>query len=152
MSKPRHKHKKFPIAKYAIIGGVIAIVAAVAYTGFASKTSVVPNIGGKNFSLKITKTSNGIAFVDVGRQGKKTIATGHASPTLDVNKGDTVTIHVINELHGEKLDFVIPELNVHSKQLGFFEADTITFTVDKKGEFTYTSTTHPEAKGLIKVL
>ncbi|MEM2760872.1 MAG: hypothetical protein QXU32_12800 [Nitrososphaerales archaeon] len=147
----RSTHKKFPIVKYAVIGGIIAIIAAVAYTGFASRTSVLPVANAKNFSLKVTNSANGIAFVSVGSGGKKTIPVGHTSPTLDVIEGDTVTIHVINEIHGQKYDFVIPELNVHSKQLGYFEADTLTFVADKKGTFTYTSTNHPEMKGLLIV-
>jgi plastocyanin len=151
MRRTRGKTNKFPIVKYAIIGGLVAIIATVAYTGFASRTSIFPAANAKNFSLKIANTAQGVAFVSVGTSGKKSIATGHTSPTLDVIKGDTVTIHVINELHGEKYDFVIPDLNIHSKELGFFEADTITFVADKKGEFTYTSSNHPEMKGLFVV-
>jgi hypothetical protein len=147
----RARHKKFPVAKYVIIGALTAIVAAVAYTGFAARTSVLPAVNAKNFSLKITNTSNGTAFVSVGSQGKKSIPRGHTSPMLDVIEGDTVSIHLINEIHGEKYDFVIPELNIHSKQLGYFEADTITFIADRKGEFTYTSTSHPDMKGLFVV-
>lgn len=48
-------------------------------------------------------------------------------------------------------DFVIPDLNVHSKMLGFFEADSVTFVADRAGEFTYTSSLHPEMKGLLVV-
>lgn len=127
------------------------MVGAVAYFGFAARTSVLPVAGTKNFSLKINITPQGMAFVSVGTQGKKSLAIGHNSPTFDVVKGDAVTIHVINEVHGEKIDFVIPDLNVRSKMLGYFEADTITFVADKQGEFVYTSTTHPEMKGLLVV-
>lgn len=148
MPRPTHK---FPVAKVAIVGGLIALIGAVAYFGFASRTSVLPIAGAKNFSLKISNTSKGIAFVSVGTSGKKSLAIGHNSPTIDVIKGDSVSIHIINEVHGEKYDFVIPDLNVHSKMLGYFEADTVTFVADKQGEFVYTSTTHPEMKGLLVV-
>lgn len=150
MARARH-HKKFPVVKFAILGGIIALVASVAYFGFATRTSILP-AGGKNFSLKISKTTQGIAFVSLNPSGgKKSLAVGHNSPTMDVIRGDTVTIHIISEIHGEKFDFVIPDLNVHSKMVGFFEADTITFVPDRAGEFVYTSTSHPEMKGLLVV-
>jgi hypothetical protein len=145
------KHKKLPVGKLIIVGGLVALAASVAYFGFATRTSVVPTMGGKNFSLKISNTSQGIAFVSVGTAGKKSIPTGHNSPTLDVIKGDTVTIHIISEIHGQKYNFIIPDLNVQSKQIGYFESDTITFVADKQGEFVYTSTDHPEMKGLLVV-
>lgn len=147
----RIRHKKFSIVKYSIVGVIIAIIAIVAYTGFASRSSPLPAVGATNFSLKITNTSKGVAFVSVGTTGKKSIPTGQTSPTLHVTQGNAVTIHIISEIHGENYDFIIPELNVHSKQLGFFEADTITFVADKRGEFIYTSTEHPEIKGLLVV-
>ena len=147
----RARHKKFPVAKLAIVGAIIALIGIVAYFGFATRTSILPTANAKNFSFTIKKTSSGPTFVGVGPGGKKTIATGHNSPTLVVNKGDAVTIHIINEDTGEKHDFVIPELNVHSKVMNYFEADTVTFVADREGEFTYTSTTHPEMKGLIVV-
>lgn len=151
MAKYRAKRKKLSMTKVAIIAGVIAVIGVVVYFGFASKTSVLPTAGVKNFSLKISETSNGIAFVSVGTQGRKSLAVGHNSPTFDVNKGDTVTIHIISEIKGEKYDFVIPDLNVHSKAVGYFEADSITFVADKTGELTYTSTGHPDMKGQIVV-
>lgn len=151
MAKYRAKRKKLSMTKVAIIAGVIAVIGVVVYFGFASKTSVLPTGGGKNFSLKVSETSNGIAFVSVGTQGRKSLAAGHNSPTFDVNKGDTVTIHIISEIHGDKYDFIIPELNVHSKAVGYFEADTISFVADKTGELTYTSTGHPDMKGQIVV-
>jgi len=149
MAKTRHK--KFPVARVAIVMGIIALIGVVAYFGFATRTSVLPAANAKNFSFTIKKTSSGPAFIGVGTSGKKTIPTGHNSPTLEVNKGDTVTIHIINDDTGEKHDFVIPELNVHSKVMSYFEADTVTFVADREGEFTYTSTTHPEMKGLLVV-
>lgn len=151
MAKYRAKRKKLSMTKIAIIAGVIAAIGVVVYFGFANKTNVLPTAGAKNFSLKISETSNGIAFVSVGTQGRKSLAVGHNSPTFDANKGDTVTIHIISEIKGEKYDFVIPDLNVHSKAVGYFEADTISFVADKTGELTYTSTGHPDMKGQIVV-
>jgi hypothetical protein len=99
------KHKKFPTTKLIVLGAVIAIVASISYFGFASRTSVLPVAGAKNFSLKISNTTQGVAFVSVGNVGKKSLAVGHNSPMIDVVKGDTVTIHLISEIHREKLRF-----------------------------------------------
>ena len=148
----RTKHKKFPTMKLIVLGAVIAIVGSISYFGFASRTSVLPVAGAKNFSLKISSTPQGVAFVGISNVGKKSLAVGHNSPSIDVVKGDTVTIHLISEIHGEKYDFVIPDLNVHSKAVGYFEADTVTFVADSAGEFVYTSSSHPEMKGMLVVI
>jgi len=144
MARVRPKQKKFPVVKYAILGGIAALVAYAVIIN-------IPNIGAKNFSFEIKNSANGLQFISVGSSGKKSIATGHNSPTLEVNMGDTIAIHIENLDSAEKHDFVIPDLNVHSKMLNYREADTITFVADKKGEFTYTSSTHPEVKGQIVV-
>lgn len=146
------KHKKFPTTKLIVLAAVIAIIGSVSYFGFASRTSILPVAGAKNFSMKISNTAQGVAFVGIGNVGKKSLAAGHNSPTIDVVKGDTVTVHLISEIHGEKYDFVIPDLNVHSKPIGYFEADTVTFVVDRVGEFVYTSSLHPEMKGMLVVI
>ncbi len=117
----------------------------------AAQQSGAYGSGAKNFSFTITNTGSGLAFISVGTSGKKTIATGYNSPTLEVNMGDTVTIHIENLDSTEKHDFAISDLNVHSKMLGYFEADSVTFKADNAGQFTYTSTSHPETKGLLVV-
>ncbi len=147
MARVRPKQKKFPFVKYAILGGIAALVAYAVIMG----VSGIQSAGAKNFSFEIKNSSTGPQFISVGSSGKKSIATGHNSPTLEVNMGDTVAIHVENLDSTENHDFVIPDLNVHSKALGYFQADTVTFVADKKGEFTYTSSTHPEMKGQIVV-
>ncbi len=127
------------------MGVIAAIIGTVGYLGIA-------NISAKNFYLKIGSTSHGIGFVEAGKSGKTIgFGSGRSDPILYVNKGDTVTIHIINEAHGEKYDLVIPELNVHSKPLGYFETDTVTFVAYKEGEFTFSSTSHPEVKGTLVV-
>jgi len=146
------KHKKFPTTKLIVLGAVVALVGSISYFGFASRTSVLPVASAKNFSMKISNTAQGVAFVGIGNVGKKSLASSHNSPTIDVVKGDTVTIHLISEIHGEKYDFVIPDLNVHSKPIGYFEADTVTFVANRVGEFVYTSSLHPEMKGMLIVI
>ncbi len=131
---------------WGIIGGVAGGIAVLALT------NVLPSPGDKNFSFEIKNSANGLEFLSVGSSGKKSLTTGHNSPTLEVIKGDTVEIHIINlDSTTEKHDFIIPDIGVHSKVMGYFQADTVRFVADKSGQFTYTSTTHPEAKGILVV-
>ena len=52
---------------------------------------------------------------------------------------------------GSKHNINIDEFNVHSRDLGYFESQTITFVADKAGTFKYYCSIHPEMKGEIIV-
>jgi plastocyanin len=41
---------------------------------------------------------------------------------------------------------------VHTKDLGYFQTQTVTFIADKEGTFQYYCTIHPEMKGNIVVV
>jgi plastocyanin len=75
------------------------------------------------------------------------------NPTYTFSKGELESIHFINEdydthsLH----NFNIDAFNVHTKDLGYYEAQTITFIADKPGTYEYYCTIHPEMKGNIIV-
>jgi len=87
------------------------------------------------------------------RQGKKSLSGVNSDPSIHVTQGELVSLHFINEdketLSPEDLN--IDAFNVHTKQLKYFEAQTINFLADKTGTFTYYSTIHPEMKGTITV-
>jgi plastocyanin len=51
-----------------------------------------------------------------------------------------------------KHNFNIDQFNVHTKDLGYFQTQTVTFVADKEGTFQYYCTIHPEMKGNIVVL
>ena len=71
---------------------------------------------------------------------------------LSVNKGDTVNVTFTN--NGKfPHNFVIAELNVQSKTVSPGESDTVTFTSDQTGTFTYFCSvpTH-EDKGMVGTL
>ncbi len=72
--------------------------------------------------------------------------------TLNVNKGDTVNITFTNTGKSPH-NFVIAELNVRSKTILSGESDTVAFTVDKTGAFSYVCSvpTH-EDKGMVGTL
>ena len=62
-----------------------------------------------------------------------------ASPDFVFRKGELESIHVINEdsdTHS-KHNFNIDQFKVHTKDLSYFESQTITFIADKNGTFSY---------------
>ena len=78
------------------------------------------------------------------------------SPSLTVENGNLIQIHLINE---EKNDassksshnLNIDEFNVHTGNLGYFQTKSITFLADKIGTFNYYCSIHPEMRGTITV-
>ncbi|MCC2647581.1 MAG: putative nitrous-oxide reductase NosZ [Nitrososphaeraceae archaeon] len=76
------------------------------------------------------------------------------SPTYTFNKGSVESIHMINEDYQthSKHNFNIDQFNVHTKDLGYFQSQTVTFIADKEGTFQYYCTIHPEMKGNIVVV
>jgi plastocyanin len=75
-------------------------------------------------------------------------------PTLYVTKGGLESIHFINEDYEthSKHNFNIDEFKVHSKDLGYFQSQIITFIVDKDGVFEYYCSIHPEMRGKVAVI
>ena len=82
--------------------------------------------------------------------GTTDISTG---PTLYVSKGGLESIHFINEDYDthSKHNFNIDEFKVHSKDLGYFQSQIITFIVNKDGMFEYYCSIHPEMRGKLVV-
>jgi len=160
-SKPQSK-KKFSILKLVGIG-LIAVIAAGAYYVYQSFIPVnvdhpiflIP----ENILIKTGKTTDGhYAFAMQSSRGGKQVPRpgGMTSPTLNVSQGNLVSVHVINEIlntDAEKSihNFNIDEFNVHSKDLGYFESQSITFLANKPGEFIYHCNLHPEMKGILSV-
>lgn len=67
--------------------------------------------------------------------------------------GTTVALHFINEDKDtySQMDLNIDAFNVHTNNLSYFQAQTITFIADKSGTYNYYSNLHPEMKGTITV-
>ena len=72
--------------------------------------------------------------------------------TMSVSRGDTVTV-VFTNAGKFPHNFVITELNVRSKTVSPGESDTVTFTADTAGTFTYFCSvpTHKD-KGMAGIL
>lgn len=107
-----------------------------------------------NYFFKTLKNPDGThMFVSQKAQGGKVIPNqGKLSPTITVSKDEIVAFHIINEEKNEKNqkslhNINIDEFNVHSKNLGYFETDSITFIANQRGTFHYYCTVHPEMIG-----
>lgn len=143
----------------AIAYGVVAAVIATA--GYFALNSTVPANGSGpvlspplNHFLKATHGKGGYYFISQSGgsvKGLRTSSGAVVNPTYTLTKGDLQSMHFINEdadTHS-KHNFNIDEFNVHTKDLGYFESQTVTFIADKTGTFTYYCTIHPEMKGEI---
>lgn len=95
-------------------------------------------------------TGGAIANSTTGNSSNTDISTG---PTLYVSKGGLESIHFINEDYDthSKHNYNIDEFKVHSKDLGYFQSQIITFIVDKDGMFEYYCSIHPEMRGKLVV-
>src|SRR5215831_9498221 len=166
--KPRRqqnvKNNKFTLLKYkyAIIlfGGVAAIGLTAAYFGIQSLIPVNSNspvfTPPINTFMKATHSSqSGWAFTSQSTAASRSngMGVGFNSPTILLKFGQLVSIHLINEdadtrsLHNLNID----AFNVHTRNLGYFQSQSITFIANKIGAFVYYCSIHPEMRGLIKV-
>lgn len=107
-----------------------------------------------NFIVAKYYQDGGYAFVSKATtSGKKSPGASSLNPTIHISLGSVEAIHMINEDSdsGSKHNINIDEFNVHSRDLGYFESQAITFVADKSGTFNYYCTIHPEMKGNIIV-
>lgn len=163
MAKQKNQPKKLGRTTIFILAGIVVVGAAGGY--FAYQSFIPVNVdypvflSPENILIKTGKTTDGhYAFAMQSSRGGKQVprAGGMTSPTLNVSKGNLVAVHVINEILNTSEEksvhnFNIDEFNVHSKDLGYFESQSITFLADKSGDFIYHCTLHPEMKGMLSV-
>jgi plastocyanin len=104
-----------------------------------ARRGFVPSVGSK------------ISSTNMGNSNFTDSPTG---PTLYISKGGLESIHFINEDYDthSKHNFNIDEFKVHSKDLGYFQSQIITFIVDKDGVFEYYCSIHPEMRGKVVVI
>jgi plastocyanin len=86
-------------------------------------------------------------------KGARTAGGSVVDPEYTFNKGQLESIHVINEDNDShsRHNFNIDEFNVHTKDLNYFENESITLLADKVGTFEYYCSLHPEMRGTISV-
>ncbi|MEX1151312.1 MAG: chemotaxis protein [Nitrosopumilaceae archaeon] len=148
---------KFSKNKIIGIGAIVAIVAITAHFGISSMIPVNSNVPifaapGNTYIKALHSSTTGYVFASQSlTSGKKSIGGSHINPTIRLTKGELESVHLINEDKdtGSKHNINIDEFNVHSRDLGYFETQTITFIVDKSGSFRYYCTIHPEMNGTI---
>jgi len=161
MSKKQKKNvqSKFNKNKIIGIGVTVTIATIIAHFGMNSMIPVngtVPIFAapGNTYIKAVHSSQTGYVFASQSlTSGKKSVAGSHINPTIRLTKGELESIHLINEDKdtGSKHNINIDEFNVHSRDLGYFEAQTITFIVDKSGSFQYYCTIHPEMNGTITI-
>ena len=159
MSKKLKSKPKFSIAK--LIG--IGILVVIAVGGYYAYQSLIPVnvdypvfLAPENILIKTEQAADGhyLFSHQSSRGGKQTPHPGMTRSTLTIPIGNLVSLHIINEIKNTPIEksihnFNIDEFNVHSKDLVYFDSQSINFLADKSGEFTYYCTLHPEMKGLL---
>lgn len=145
---------------------VIMVLAAVASAaGYFGINSMVPANGSSpvfsfpaNHYLKASYSGNsGHVYISQSSGSVKGLKSGGGggviNPTYTFSRGELESIHFINEdyythsLH----NFNVDELNVHTRDLGYFDTQTVTFVADQVGTYQYYCTIHPEMKGNIVI-
>jgi hypothetical protein len=126
--------------------GIIGVVVTLAVTfGIRSLVHVNSNspvlLPAENIFIKASHSmADGYEYLSQASGAVKGMMnTGDVGPHIDpkyvFNLGSLQAMHVINEDYEthSKHNFNIDEFNVHTRDLGYFETQTITFIADKKG-------------------
>jgi hypothetical protein len=135
------------LISYGIIAVIISGISVTAYKSMIPTNGNTPVFGIPNNHFVKAKYSagSGYAWVSISSGSVKGLrgsgGGGISNPTYVFNRGG---------LHS-KHNFNIDELNVHSKDLGYYDSQIITFVADKPGTYQYYCTIHPEMKGNITV-
>jgi hypothetical protein len=143
------------------LGMLVVIVSAVGYFGI---NSMIPANGNSpffgvpsNHFIKATHSGSGYTYISQSSGSVKGLRTNGGgniiNPTYTFWKGELESIHFINgDYYTHSLhNFNIDEFNVHTRDLGYYETQTVTFVADKPGTYQYYCTIHPEMKGDIVI-
>lgn len=161
MKKKRKNTSKFSKGSIISIGVVLCVFTLIGF--FALKSFSPVNTEGlvfapsTNISLKAVKSSQGNYHYLPSKGGKSLPYSEGMSPPLTASKGNLVQIHLINEeknLPGtpSKHNLNIDEFNVHTKDLGYFQSDSVIFLANQTGTFDYYCSIHPDMKGKITIV
>ena len=149
--------------KILVIGILFTVTGLIIYGGINSLKSFNGNFllsPPRNFFMKATYlpnegnvyTSQSTGTAKILNSGAGSRGLGH-NPTITLNQGNTLSIHLINEDSEKhsKHNLNIDEFGIHTKDLGYFQSQTVTFTANKTGTFNYYCSIHPEMTGKITV-
>lgn len=161
----RRRKEQIPIRRMTknkmITIGVLAAIASAA--GYFGLNSMIPVNGSSpafgfpaNHYIKATHERSGYEYVSQSSgsvKGMRTSGGSMVNPTYTFSSGELESIHFINEdydTHSQH-NFNIDEFKVHTRDLKYFESQTITFVADTPGMYQYYCTIHPEMKGNIVI-
>jgi plastocyanin len=164
-NKNKNKNRITP-KNIIVIGIVFTVISLIIYGGINSLKSSNGNFlllsPPRNFFMKATYLPNeGNVYTSQSTGTAKILNSGAGSnsrighnPTITLNQGNSLSIHLINE-DSEKHsrhNLNIDEFGIHTKDLGYFQTQTVTFTANKTGTFNYYCSIHPEMNGKITVV
>jgi plastocyanin len=161
--KNKNKNNKITPKKIIVIGILCTVISLIIYGGINSLKSYNGNFllsPPRNFFMKATYLPNeGNVYTSQSTGTAKILNSGAGSkighnPTITLNQGNSLSLHLINE-DSEKHsrhNLNIDEFNIHTKNLGYFQTQTVTFTANKTGTFNYYCSIHPEMNGKIIVV
>ncbi|MCA9827447.1 MAG: cupredoxin domain-containing protein [Nitrosopumilus sp.] len=156
----KKKSVKIPrsgIVSASVIVGVVVLIGIISLNSFHPVNSesfvFAPTT---NLFLNAVKSSQGNYHYQTTKGGKSLSSTEGTSPSLTVTKGNIIQIHLINEEKNQpdnpsKHNLNIDEFNVHTKNLNYFQSDSVMFLADKSGTFDYYCSIHPGMLGTITV-
>ena len=158
-------NKKITPKKIIVIGILCTVISLIIYGGINSLKSYNGNFllsPPRNFFMKATYLPNeGNAYTSQSTGTAKILNSGAGSssrighnPTITLNQGNSLSLHLINEDSEKhsKHNLNIDEFGIHTKDLGYFQTQTVTFTANKTGTFNYYCNIHPEMNGEIIVV
>lgn len=158
--KKRKNPSKFSrtnIISIAVVAGVIILIGGITLNSFSPVNSdsfvFSPT---SNIFLKAVKSAQGNYHYQHTKGGKSTPSSEGTSPPIPASKGNLIQIHLINEDKNQsgnpsKHNLNIDEFNVHTKDLSYFQSESVTFLADKEGTFEYYCSIHPEMRGIITI-
>ncbi len=160
MNKTKKKPTKLSranIVAISVVAGVIVLIGGMILNSFNPVNSdsfvFAPST---NVSLKAVQSDQGSYHYQSAKGGKSLSSLAGSSPAIKVSKGNLVDIHLINEEKNQsgnpsKHNLNIDEFNVHTKDLDYFQSESVTFLADKAGTFDYYCSIHSDMKGTITV-
>ncbi len=156
--QPRLRITRKRLLAYGIIAAVTGIIGYVGYSSMIPVNGTVPVFGmPANHFIKATHSSgSGYHWLSMSSgkvKGMRSAGGNIMNPEYIFNKGELESFHVVNEDYTTKSqhNFNIDELNIHTRDLGFYESQTVTFVADKTGTFEYYCTIHPGMEGKVTI-
>jgi hypothetical protein len=160
-SRQQSEPYRFTKGKAAVYGILVAVIATIGYFGWHA---MIPSNGTfpvlaprENHFIKASHSSSGYQYISISSGSVKGSRGGGSSgiinPEYTFPEGDVQSLHFINEdrethsLHNLNIDV----FNVHTRDLSYYESQTIDFIPDKTGTFEYYCSIHSEMKGQITV-